>query len=64
MNKKIVVLDEDLVEFLVNKCDADEKLAKLAIARTNNVNVGRKMADYVVKTRRVRAALESAKDNA
>lgn len=64
MNKKLVILDEDLVKFAVERCDADEKLAKLAIARTRDISTGRAMADYVVKIRRLRDALEKATTNA
>lgn len=62
MGKKLVILDDDLVKFALDRCRADEDLAKVAIGRSKRVATAKQMVDYLVKIKRFQAALEDAKD--
>lgn len=61
MSKKTVELDDDLLAFALERCDADERVGMTAVRRASSIKSGKMFMDYVVKVKRLRAALEDAR---
>lgn len=61
---KTIELENEVLEFALQRCEADIALGKAAAEQAAwriNIAAGKKMMDYVVMVKRLQAALEKAK---
>ncbi len=65
MTKKTIELDEDILQFALERCAADINLglqtAKRAAVGRGSISDGKRIMDYVVMVRRLKVALEKAR---
>jgi len=69
MSTKTVELEEDVLEFARQRCEADIELGMRTIARISErrgqdvraVQDGKKVMDYVIMARRLKGALDKAR---